>query len=174
MFRVLTVFAGLSCLFGFVPAWASDEDQKPGEKPFDDAEFVQKAASGGMHEVALGKIAAAKATSEPVKKFAEQMVTDHGKLNEQLKKAAGAAGLAVPEVMNEQHQKEVDRFQNYKGRDFDRDYVTHMIADHEKDLAAFTRATKEAKQPAIKEFATKALPVVQEHLKEIKKLQPMQ
>jgi putative membrane protein len=173
MARALTLFAGMSFLFSFMIVRA-DEDTKPGEKPFDDADFVQKAASGGMHEVALGKIAASKARGDAVKAFAERMVTDHTKISADLKKAAAAAGLSVPETMNEKHQKEVDRFKNYKGNDFDRDYVKHMITDHESDLALFTRATKEAKNSAIKDFAVAELPTIQDHLKAVKKLQPMQ
>ena len=37
------------------------KDDKDDKKAFSDAEFVKKAASGGMHEVELGKLAAAKA-----------------------------------------------------------------------------------------------------------------
>lgn len=173
MTRILTLVVEMTCLLGAISARA-DEDKKPGEKPFDDQEFVQMAASGGMHEVALGKIAAKKATSDAVKKFGERMVTDHGKANADLKKAAATAGLSVPETMNEKQQKEVERFRNYTGSDFDRDYMKHMISDHESDLALFTRASKEAKNPAIKEFATKTLPVIQAHLEAAKKIQPME
>ena len=151
----------------------ADEDKKPGEQPFDDAEFVKKAANGGMHEVAIGKIAASRVKSDAVKAFAERMVTDHTKINAELKKAAAAAGLAVPEVMDEKYQKEVDRFKNYTGSDFQGDYVKHMLVDHEADVSLFTRASKEAKNPAIKEFATKTLPTLQDHLKAVRKLQSM-
>jgi predicted outer membrane protein len=39
-----------------------------------------------------------------------------------------------------------------------------MIADHEKDEALFTRASKEEKNPAIREFARNTLPIIQDHL----------
>ena len=147
------------------------EDRVPAQKPFDDAEFVAKAASGDMFEVELGKVADTRARNDSVKKFSERMVADHGKSNEALKKAAKAAGLTVPEKMNDENQKEFDRFKEYKGENFDRDYITTMVADHETDLAEFTRASKEAKNPAIKDFATKTLPTVKAHLEQAKKLQ---
>jgi len=170
MTHILTLFAGLTFAFASIVVRA-DEDKKPAEKPFDDGEFVQKAASGGLHEVALGKIAASRAKLSAVKKFGERMVTDHSKANEALKKAAAAAGLSVPEMMNEQHQKEVDRFKNYSGSDFDGDFIKHAIVDHEEDVALFSRASKAAVNPAIKDFATQTLPVVREHLKVAKKIQ---
>jgi len=148
------------------------QGQKPDEKPFDDADFVAKAASGGMHEVELGKIAMTQAKNDDVKKFAEMMVTDHGKANDELKKAAKEAGVNVPDKMSEEDQKEVDKFKDYKGTNFDQDYMKHMLSDHEKDVALFKRASKEAKNPKIKDFATKTLPIVQAHLDQARKIQP--
>jgi putative membrane protein len=148
------------------------QDRKPVEKPFNDAEFVKMAASGGMHEVELGKLASVQAKDADVKKFAEMMVTDHGKANEELKKAAKEAGLEVPDKMNEEHQKEFDKFKDYKGTNFDQDYMKHMLSDHEKDVAEFKRASKEAKNPQIKDFAAKTLPIVQAHLDAARKIQP--
>jgi putative membrane protein len=173
MTRIFLLPAALAFLFSGLNVRAID-DTKPAEKPFDDTEFVQMAASGGMHEVALGKIAANRSKNAAVKAFGERMVADHGKANEELKKAAAALNIPVTEKMSEQHQKEVERFANYTGSDFDRDYVKHMIADHESDVALFTRASKLAVNAAIKEFAMKTLPVVEEHLKALKKLQPME
>ncbi|HJZ53927.1 MAG TPA: DUF4142 domain-containing protein [Gemmataceae bacterium] len=156
--------------FFLVSVATSGEDRKPAPAPFDDAVFVAKAASGGIHEVELGKLAATRAKREEVKKFAQKMVEDHGKANEELKKAAKEAGLNVPEKMNDEHQKEFDHFKDFKGADFDKEYLRHMLDDHEKDVAEFTRASKEAKNLQIREFATKTLPVVQEHLELVKKL----
>src|SRR5205085_895143 len=121
-------------------------------------EFVKMAASDGMHEVELGKIAAAATKNDDVKKFAEKMVTDHGKANEELKTAAKTAGLAVPEKVSDEHQKHIDKFKDYKGDNFDRDYMKHMVKGHTDAVALFTRASKEAKNPAIKDFAAKTLP----------------
>jgi putative membrane protein len=134
------------------------EDKKPSEQPFDDPTFVKMAALDGMHEVELGKIGAAGAKNADVKKFAEMMVKDHGKANEELKAATKAANIAVPERIDEKHQKRIDTFKNYKGDNFDADYMKHMVSDHTEAVALFTRASKEAKNPQIKDFATKTLP----------------
>jgi len=49
---------------------------------------MAEAASGGMTEVELGKIASSKAQNAEVKKFAEMMVTDHTKAGDDLKALA--------------------------------------------------------------------------------------
>jgi len=147
-----------------------DDKAKPDAKAFDDAEFVKMAASGGMHEVMLGKVAAEKAKMDEVKKFGQMMADDHTKANTELMAVAKAANLAVPTKMMEKHQKEADHFKDLKDEAFDKAYIAHMVKDHEMDVAEFTKASKEAKNPELKEFATKTLPTLQTHLKKAKEL----
>jgi len=166
MLQKTKLLAALVILAGAIGIRAED---KPGAA-FDDAKFVTMAASDGMHEVELGKIAATQAKNDDVKKFGEMMVKDHSKANEELKAAAKAAGITVPEKIDEKHQKHIDAFKNYKGTNFDADYMKHMVTDHTQAVALFTRASKDAKNPQIKDFATKTLPVIQGHLEQAKKL----
>lgn len=173
MNRMLILAAGVVVLSGAVLVQAKQET-KPGQQPFSDMAFIQKAASGGMAEVQLGKLAEQKGMTEAVKKFGERLVADHSKANEQLMKVAQTAGIQVPQKLDEHCQAEVDSFKNYKGKDFDRDFIKHEVTDHEKDIALFTQASKEAKNPAIKEWAAQTLPVLQTHLELAKKIQAMQ
>jgi putative membrane protein len=151
---------------------AARSQTRPDEKPFDDAEFVKMAASDGMHEVELGKLAQTKARNEAVKKLAETLVNDHTKANEELKKVAKEAGLTVPDKMLDKHQKDVEMFREYKGANFDADFVKHQVKDHEEAVALFTRASKEAKNDKVKAFAAKTLPTLQQHLETARKIQP--
>ena len=162
--RCLKLAAAFALVAGITSARADDK------KPLDDATFVKMAASGGMLEVELGKIAAAKAKNADVKKFGEHMVKDHSKANEELKAAAKAAGIEVPAKLTDKNQKTLDMFKDFKGDDFDRAYVKDMVKDHEEDVAMFTRASKELKNKDLKDFATKTLPTLKEHLEMIKKL----
>jgi putative membrane protein len=52
-----------------------------------DQAFVKEAAIGGMAEVALGQLASTKATNDKVKAFAQRMVTDHGKANDESRRS---------------------------------------------------------------------------------------
>jgi len=172
MKRMLMLVAGVTWMFGAILVQAKQET-KPGQ-PFNDTVFVQKAASACMAEVQLGKIAEQRGVNAAVKKYGERIASDHAKGNESLTKAAQSAGIEAPQKMDEHCQAEVDKFKNYKGTDFDRDFIKDAVTDHEKVIALLTQATKEAKNPAIKEWATQALPVLQAHLEIAKKIQSMQ
>lgn len=170
--RCLMLRSFISALPALLPLLGvvSADDKKASDKPFDEAAFVAKAASGGMLEVELGKTAIATAKGGDVRNFGKQMVEDHTKVNEELKALAASTGLTVPAKMNEEHQKHFDKLSKMTGEEFDRAYVKHMVEDHEGDVAEFTRAGKEAKSPAVRDFATKTLPVLEKHLEMIKKI----
>lgn len=129
-----------------------------------DRKFVNEAALGGMAEVELGKLAQQKAASDQVKQFGAKMVEDHSKANEELKRMAGAKNMMLPASLDKVHQKDVDKLGKLSGTDFDRKYTSLMVSDHKKDVRDFEKASKSAKDPEVKGFATKTLPTLQEHL----------
>jgi putative membrane protein len=134
------------------------------DKPFTDNEFMTNVASGNLAEIEIGKIGQTKASNAEVKQLAERIVKDHTKALEELTEIAREAGVKLPDRPMPDHQKEVDRFRDYKGETFDRDFATHMIKCHEKSIELFTRATREAKDTKLRAFATKTLPTLKEHL----------
>jgi putative membrane protein len=161
MYRVVTA-ALAAVLFGFGLARAQADDLK---KDSPDAKFIMEAASGGMLEVMLGKLASERATDPDVKKFGERMVTDHTKVNKELEKVAEKKGVKLPKDLDKKHQEVYDMLSKLKGADFDRAYMKHMVKDHEEDVSEFRKITKDAKDDDVKTFATKTLPVIEEHLK---------
>lgn len=128
-----------------------------------DAEFVKKAASGGMMEVALGKIAQTKAISNDVKQFGTRMVEDHTKANNQLKQIAQSKHLEVPAQLMDKHQKEVDKFSAMSPDKFDKAYMKLMVKDHKEDIKEFEDAAKDVKDSELKAWANQTLPILREH-----------
>jgi putative membrane protein len=130
-----------------------------------DRAFIEKAAAGGMMEVQLGKLAQEKAADQQVKDFGKRMEDDHSKANEQLKSVAQDKGVDLPTSLPAKEQAKVDKLSKLSGADFDKQYMTEMVADHKKDVAEFEKASKTAKDEAVKNFASSTAPTLQEHLK---------
>jgi putative membrane protein len=124
-----------------------------------------------MAEVELGKVAQQKASDSQVKSFAERMVTDHSKANDELKSIAGGKGVTLPTSLDKDHQKDSDKMQRLQGPEFDREYMKHMVADHKKTVADFEKQAKSGKDNEVKQFAAKNLPTIQEHLKMAQQLE---
>jgi putative membrane protein len=133
-------------------------------------EFVTKAAQGGMSEVSLGQMAAAKATNNDVKEFGNRMVTDHSKANDELKQLATNKGITLPAELGADEKKTEDALSKKSGKAFDKAYMTDMVKDHEKDVAEFQKESKDAQDPDLKAWVTRTLPTLQDHLKMAKQV----
>jgi len=130
----------------------------------DDKEFVSKAGMGGLAEVQMGNLAASKASSLDVKNFGQRMVTDHSKANEELQQLATAKGLALPTELAGEHKDMFDHLSSLSGADFDKQYMKHMVEDHEKDVAEFDKQSTTGQDSDLKAWAAKTLPTLKEHL----------
>ncbi len=130
----------------------------------DAADFAVNAADGGMMEVQLGNYAQQNGVSKRVKDFGAMMVKDHTKASEELKGIAQTKNITLPGSIGRDAQKEMDNLMKKKGGDFDKAYMSMMLDDHKKDVKEFEKAAKECKDPEIKSFAGKTLPVLLVHL----------
>jgi len=135
-----------------------------------DADFLVNAASGGLMEVELGQYAATNAASASVKEFGQRMVTDHSKANEELKALAAQKNITIPSTPGEDHQEHITSLKAKKGADFDKDYMDMMVKDHDEDVSKFEKMANDAKDPDIKAFAAKTLPVLKEHQQMAKRI----
>lgn len=142
-----------------------------GSLSHEDFEFVTKATQGGLTEVQLGQLAVQKATDPSVKDFGQKMVTDHGKANEELKTLAQSKNAVPPMKFTRKEDSTLADLQKASGKDFDRAYAKAMLKDHKADVKEFREAAKELKDPDLKAFAEKTLPVLEEHLKMAEQLE---
>lgn len=132
----------------------------------EDIEFVLDAAKGGMAEVELGRMAAERAKSDEVKKFAQRMVDDHSKANDQLKTIAEAKGITLPSEIGAQEKATMKRLEKLNGAAFDRAYMQTMVGDHVKDVNEFKKESNAGRDPQVKSFASSTLPTLEEHLQQ--------
>lgn len=132
-----------------------------------DSTFAMKAASGGLTEVTLGKMATEKASSQSVKDFGQKMVDDHTKANDELKSIASSKNMTLPTSPNAKDQATIDKMSKLSGKDFDKAYVKDMVMDHKTDITLFQKEANSGTDPDVKSFASKTLPTLQEHQKMI-------
>ena len=135
-----------------------------------DEGFVREAASGGKIEVELGRYASRHAADPQVVKFGERMVADHGKANAELAQIAERESIVMPTDTAVADDPMVKKLTAFKGTDFDREYMKAMVEDHEEDVAKFREMSRSAATPAVKAFAQKTLPTLEEHLKMAKEI----
>lgn len=143
----------------------STQRQGSGQLTSQDQKFVMEAAQGSMMEVELGRLASQKAANADVKAFAQRMVTDHGKANDQLKQVASQKGITLPATLPSDKKQEMDKLSRASGAEFDRMYMSEMVKHHRKDVSDFEKQAERGGDPAVRSFAQQTLPTLREHLR---------
>ena len=161
-----------------------------------DKNFVSDQLADGMAEVELAKVARDHAASADVKQFAQMMIDDHTKAGDQLKQIATSNSIPVDTKIDDKHQNLMDKLSKLNGGDFDKEYMSAMIDDHQdavsdlrsrvdENRSATDRLTgKNPENPAavkpeqsdnrvtmsINEWAANTLPTVEQHLDRAKQI----
>jgi len=158
---------------GASPAYSPGESPTGGATgaltPYD-REFLTEAARGASTEVQLGNLATQKATNDEVKRFGQRMATDHSQEGQTIRQMASNLKFILPQDMTPEQKTAVSKLEKLSGKSFDREYMKEMIADHEKVISEFERASTQATNPEIKQFATQSLPTLHDHLKQAREI----
>lgn len=150
--------------------------------------FVEKMARVNAAEVKLGELAAQRATHPEVKQFGRRMAAEHQKANAELKQVAAKMNVTPPAEPDEEHKDLHERLSKMKGPEFDREFMSAMVAGHEeavRDLERQADASARAGDRTVgttgqagpdpaapaKQWAAKTLPDVQKHLEQARQIQ---
>jgi putative membrane protein len=66
-----------------------------------------------------------------VKQFAQMMITDHTKAGDQLKQIASSHSIPMEAKIDDKHQNLMDKLSKMNGADFDKEYMSAMVDDHQ-------------------------------------------
>lgn len=137
----------------------------------DDRQFMIKAAANGLFEIEVSKMAAKKAGSAEVKRYAAMMVKDHTAASEELTTIAVSKPLRLPRDMADGKKAELKLFAKASPAEFDKKYVEMVgLEDHRADIKLFEEQIERGKDPEVKAYATKVLAKMRMHLAAAEKL----
>ena len=161
--RHLTLAVALSTCMGTAFAATSND-------------FVDKAAAGGIAEVETSRLALEKSSSADIKAFANMMITDHSKANDELAALAKKHDIEVPDNTTLVKQAK-EKILDLRDESFDAAYANNQVKAHEDTLSLFKKEANTVTDDKVKGatelkgFAQKMLPALEKHLDMAKKLQ---
>ena len=173
MIRTMTLAAlSVALVVPSVHAQAQTRAQAPAsssaKEGVSDSLFAVAAADGGLTEVALAELGVQKATDPELKKFSQQMVQEHTKLNGELTALATRKGLTLPRSISAGHQFCAQSLAGLTGEEFDLCYAKAQLVAHMASVAMFEAEAERGQDAELKALAAKGLPHIKQHLKEIK------
>jgi putative membrane protein len=138
-----------------------------------DADFIRRASSADLTEIALGKLAQERASSSDVKQFAQRMVQDHTQSSAMLSRLAGSRGIQLAVAPEPAQQQDIDRMKDLQGSDFDRAYSDAMVRDHKLVTGLYELEAEKGDDPGVRDFARGQLDVLKDHARAADALPPL-
>ena len=129
-----------------------------------DKEFFRKAAISGMFEVQAAELATSKSSDGRVRDFAETMIADHSKANEELKSLAADKGVELPTSLDAEHQDKLMLLrERAEGERFTETYTEMMEDAHDDAVANLRTSSSWASFEASSNSATETLATLRQH-----------
>ncbi len=133
-----------------------------------------------LMEIDMGKLARRNGTTK-VKSYGTTLIKDHTSANKDLKALAKKKGIATipkhkPTTEHAQHEHQdmkdaMAHMKTLKGAEFDREFLTMMVADHDKELGRVDAAMTTVSDAELKTFLTNLRPTLQRHADQARELQ---
>lgn len=141
-------------------------------------ERIQEIHASNQGEVQIAELGAQNAQSPEVKQYARQLKEDHQKNDEQLQQLAQTMGVNLQGEKFQKKQKEAQEhlsdLQEKQGKEFDKEFMSHMVKDHKKDVKEVEKAAKEARkqnQTELASFLETTHTGLQGHLQEAQRIE---
>jgi putative membrane protein len=153
------------------PAQPSMPSQTPEAGPSSSAQsmadqsFISEAMQGNMAEVQLAQLAQQKSQSQDVKQFAQKLANDHSQMNQKwFDPVAKQMNVSEPKGPSKKDKKLIEKLQSLNGDEFDKEYITAMLKDHQDDLKKFKQEADGSQNPTLKQIAQQGETVISNHL----------
>jgi putative membrane protein len=129
-----------------------------------DKDFMNDAAKAGYKEIQLAQLALKKSKNESVRDFAQKIIADHTKANDDLAKIATKKNVTLPDSTSMGAKGSEAKLKMLSGRHFDQSFVKGMVDDHQDAITKFDTEATQGSDPDVKEFASSTESTLKDHL----------
>lgn len=127
-------------------------------------EYARRQAQGELFEIAISQLVLDKSEDQGVRAFAEQMVTAHSASLEKLRAASGTMAALLPTTLDSTQQTALFRLENISGMKFNMEYMQMQADGHKAALDLNRRYASGGTDPALRQYASDSVPMIQDHL----------
>jgi putative membrane protein len=133
--------------------------------------YVQMAGSSDLYEKQSSQLVLESAANPDVRRFAEMMVTDHANTTAQLLAAAKESNIYHSPKIQTKHAQMLRSLRRLPKDQRERGYVDQQVMAHEEALALHSGYASGGDNPRLQAVAAAAVPIIQAHLDEIRRIQ---
>ncbi len=139
--------------------------------PEDRMNYVKMAGASDLFEIQSSQMALSKAQRPETRQYAQMLIQHHTQTTQATMAAARASGMnPPPPMLMPMQQRMMDELRRASAANFDRVYMTQQVPAHEMALALHTNYSQRGDTPALRQTAATAVPLVQQHLDQARRM----
>jgi putative membrane protein len=124
-------------------------------------QFLTSTAESTMAGLQMAQMASVRASSAPVRSFAQQLASTCQSRLSQLQQIASSNGVTLPGDLSSADRARIDALSNTSGPQFDQAFLSAMVSEGQRDATAFALEASNGNDQGLKKFASDALPNMQ-------------
>lgn len=130
-------------------------------------DFLVEMVDARRMDYAEGSLAMTRATTQELRDYGAEMTRDQSQLLGELTDLAASLRVSVPDSISEAKRGPLQDLVNEQGTDFDKRFIAMITIDHERNVKAFAQAAELPRDPTVRVYAQRRLPLIRRHLDEI-------
>jgi putative membrane protein len=128
------------------------------------AAILSQIHQADLKEIALGNLAAGKASTAEVQNYAKQLVDDHTGADQQVMAMAQKMNIHLRNTTASKPGHHPDtKLNSASGAEFDRQFLQETSADHDKLIRELKQEREDASDDDIEALIDKILPILEQH-----------
>jgi putative membrane protein len=141
-----------------------NEDRFDTRRQEKDADFLVKAAEINLKEIQLGQLAQQRGGSDHVRELGRMMEEAHSKSQSDLIALAQRKAITIPTTLTVDGRDAYEKLNKKSAEDFDLEYADMMVKEHKDAIDKFEKASLDAGDADIRNWASNSLPELRTHL----------
>jgi putative membrane protein len=133
-------------------------------KAENDVQFIVNVAGINLNEIQLAQLAQGKSESTDVQNFGKMVETDHQASLKEITAISDKKKIIIPTSLTDDGKNDFKQLTNLSNVDFDKQYTTLMVKEHQDAITLFDKAATESEDPELKKIAIATLPKLHAHL----------
>lgn len=156
-------------------------DVEPGVQPsgliLSDADVSSIFANANAEEIQTANLALTRSSNTAVREFAQRMITDHTRVNQQLEMIMRNRNMqtrsnTVTQQQQSRSSQAMQSLQQLQGADFDRAYIADQVAIHQWLLQTIDQVLiPSARDRDLERLLTETRPTIASHLEQARQIQ---
>ncbi|NWJ27594.1 DUF4142 domain-containing protein [Rhizobium sp. RM] len=126
--------------------------------------FADAASAGHRFEIQSSQIALRRSSEQGIRAFAEQLLSDHGKADRDLKEAAREQNVVIRVDFSEDQKNKLKALDDAPNEQFGASFLSLQALTHQESIAIHDRYGKEGPAGSLKAHALSQLSTLRTHL----------